>query len=605
MNFDEDLKRQLDQTPGMGFSKFHREAVLARVRELPAPAGLERPMGAGSVSGAGGTGGLGAQGTASPTGTGAGGGSARSTGGKRPPPRWKRGLRWTSAAIAACVLVAGGVAAYLHQPKQTTEATKKLNKPPVSNPTAPASGESSTSTLVAQPHASSILLADGTSLMPSHPVNVPQMPSGPALTAVPVVQIPVQAAVTMPAVKMQVPTTLDMPVPQALAAKVTAYFFRLGNNNSFYLLGPAGLKGTCQAAADGSLGILLQGHGMTLSLMTYGGSLPIAEGQAAPLIEQARLDYQSQMGMNVAPLAHADLAQIASDTTAFGFDTKSGSRVFGFDVFHNDNGPGGVFYLGGQEVLKTTVPTEEFTTLAPWILANGIAVVSQASTSSGPLWVVSQKGTLNGHTYTVDEPMGSNLASNVISTPSGVVWWQEPALEVNGTGQLSAYPTQPYTLYLSPADSQFLTPGSAKPLLTLPYFKGSSANGNELFAYGGTLTSIQNWVVFPVSYRSIGMNQPAGNDLHALNLQTGKDTVITSFAAGGGMFFLWGSYSHYIIYDQQGPNAQGGFSHNLNLYDLATGTDTKLPASDIVAGSTSMVQVTLNGQSVKVSLNQG
>lgn len=53
-------------------------------------------------------------------------------------------------------------------------------------------------------------------------------------------------------------------------------------------------------------------------------------------------------------------------------------------------------------------------------------------------------------------------------------------------------------------------------------------------------------------WSAVGMNQPATNDLHVYDVQTGKDTVVTSFLGFGGSSFYVGTHGQYMVYDKSG-----------------------------------------------------
>ena len=205
-----------------------------------------------------------------------------------------------------------------------------------------------------------------------------------------------------------------------------------------------------------------------------------------------------------------------------------------------------------------------------------------------------------------------NSDGHAVRTPQGVAWiWQPPTAMKGPVGSpWSKVPTGSYYIaFATPQNGQVVQNSVQlkQPISSLRIVSGD----NDVFYTYPRLGSLVNnrWLLYTVTWAVPGMNQPYGNDLHAYDIQTGKDTTITSFVDAGGMFFSMGTSGRYLVYDKSGIiDAKGDFGHSVWLVDLATGKQTKLPTSDLIkSGSTSgeSVRVTIGGTTLIIPMAQG
>lgn len=164
---------------------------------------------------------------------------------------------------------------------------------------------------------------------------------------------------------------------------------------------------------------------------------------------------------------------------------------------------------------------------------------------------------------------------HAISTQKGIVWNPVPTMEGKG---LSAYTTSPFVLYLSPKDASKLVIKDNE-IFTLPLNMDSPIGKLDVFLDG--LFSNGNWVMYDTYLKNAGMNQPYLSKLYAINLEDNKNSFITDFHSGGGYQFSFGIYGDSVLFDQQTPNAQNNLTHNVVIYNLITGQQSKILWSEI------------------------
>jgi hypothetical protein len=166
-----------------------------------------------------------------------------------------------------------------------------------------------------------------------------------------------------------------------------------------------------------------------------------------------------------------------------------------------------------------------------------------------------------------------------VATPKGIVWSPVPAMTGEG---LDLHPTEPFTLYLSPAAVTKLDPAGARKILALPLQMASPDGKRKLNVFLGELLAAGERVVYSVSLRSTGANQPDVSKLYAVDLNTGANTLITDYHDCGGYQFLLGINGTSVLCDQWTPNSGAtDFYHRIILFDLKTGQQKEIPMREV------------------------
>ncbi|QSO52413.1 hypothetical protein JZ785_00105 [Alicyclobacillus curvatus] len=421
-------------------------------------------------------------------------------------------------------------------------------------------------------------------------------------TTVPVVQVPFTATVSMQ--KLTAPKTIATSIPPQLQGKLVAYYVQYNATTGFYLLGPSGMTGTAELATDGSFEVYLHGTHARIELDTSGASPLVTNGMAAPFFTSADTAVRKQMS-GTAPglLSPATVIHPNANTAYFSFATKNGQKIAGWQDYlpQSQVNSARMIYAAdsanwpyAQYVLRAGVNLLD-NVLAPQI--KGRLVQSQPTTA-----------TINGQSILI--PNSNGVAAN---TSRGVVFiWEPPIVqrESMASAPWSRIPTAPYSFAFSTPHNGEILPNSVQLHGDIPYVRTVDGDNHVYYAfphiYGTTGTQ---WLLYTVTWAAPGMNQPANNDLHVYDLETGRDTSITSFLNAGGLFFSFGTSGKYLTYDKSGIiDAKGDTGHSVWLVDLTTGKQTKLPTSDLIksgASSGKSVRVMLGGKIVIIPLNEG
>jgi len=471
-------------------------------------------------------------------------------------------------------------------------------------------------------HAESAHDVFGATLAPAKPL--PILTGNTAQTAVgsqiPVVLVPFSSGVQM-SKPTRVPTRVWAPIPTAVARQMAAYLYPLGTQEWAYVVAPRGLRGSAIVGADGSNGLTLSGPDASVLFSHAGGSLPMAEAAASPYFPAAGRALAENMGWSTTGLqqANAYLIQHASvryedgrRVALFAYSNAEGRSVYGYASYQPLYM--GAFNIGAQFDFVTDRADRP---LAPYVMQSALGTLQQigAPQLSGDVVPMQTASVMIGQNrYRL--PVPANTADStalVRATPHGIAWISEPPMintDPKATAawqvQMALIPGQGYAINLSPRGHHAdLTHSAFRTLAVVPPYELGAWTSQVWYA---TLALGQqagpNWLLYDTSYKAIGMNQPAGNNLYAVNLQTAtpNPVLVTSFFDAGGLFFSYGTYGPNVIYEQANDlDPQGRMIQHLVMVNLASGARTLLPTSDLHGD---VVTLDIAGQAVHVTLSQ-
>ena len=424
-------------------------------------------------------------------------------------------------------------------------------------------------------------------------------------TPVPVVDVSFTSAVLMKK-PTDLPTSLLAPIAPQVAKRLAAYIFPINQWDFVCMIGPRGMKGTAQLATDGGMGVTLTSRQATLEFTHVGGSPLMADGLAASLFPAAgKAVNQDGIGAKWTQndlLHHAAIAYFYDHRVAvFAFQNKDGRSVYGYGFYQHSYL--GAFSMASQFIYASTKRDAD---LAPYVMASALSTLTAIGEPqlSGTIVPVAHAGVRqDGRVYQLAVPEGLSAMGMVVSTPKGTVWTLEPTLISTGNGLRPEIPSGPFLINISPRGTTRLTDANARTLaMVAPYRFGVFAS-IPWYANVHLLQPVaKDWLLYSVTYVAVGMNQPAQNDLYAVNLQAGANspTLLTSFQDAGGFFFFVGSYGTYVIYDSANDLIpSGNMAHDLEMVDLQTGQRTHLSSSDL---HNNVVTVTIGGQRREILL---
>jgi len=178
--------------------------------------------------------------------------------------------------------------------------------------------------------------------------------------------------------------------------------------------------------------------------------------------------------------------------------------------------------------------------------------------------------------YEVSYPPGKGNYFQAISTTKGIVWNSVPSIEGE---YLSAHPTTPFILYLSPSTVTKLETSNAQKILVLPLQMDTPIGKMNVLL--GSLFATDDWVVYYISLSSPGMNQPYLSKLYAFNLANRENLFVSDFHSTGGYQFALGMKGNQLLFDQQVPNSQNDYTHNISFFNLNSGKKSQVPVNKI------------------------
>lgn len=182
--------------------------------------------------------------------------------------------------------------------------------------------------------------------------------------------------------------------------------------------------------------------------------------------------------------------------------------------------------------------------------------------------------------YEVSYPPELKGYFQAIATPLGIVWSPVPPMAGK---DLCLHPTSPYTLYLSPDTVTKLDSAQAQKILTLPLQMDSPGGNGKLDVSLGSLYAVSDWVIYSISLRAQGANQPDISKLYALNLNNKKNTFINDFHDCGGGQFRFGFNGSTILCDQWTPREGDPteYTHQITIFNLETDRPKEVPAGEV------------------------
>ncbi|MCY0875356.1 MAG: hypothetical protein OWT28_03650 [Firmicutes bacterium] len=460
----------------------------------------------------------------------------------------------------------------------------------------------------------------GTTLTPAKSLPIVTGTTGRANggSQLPVVLVPFTSGVQMNEFA-HAPTRVWAPIPAAAASRMAAYLYPVAPQEWGYVVAPRGLKGTAIVGADGSNALTLSGPDASVMFSHAGGSLPMAEGAAAPYFPAAGRAVAQQMGSSLAPFeqAHAYLIDHATvryedrqRVALLAYSNTEGRSVYGYAYYQPTYM--GAFNLGSQFDFVTGRADRS---LAPYVMQSALGTLQQigAPQLSGKLLPLQTATVTAGRSvYRLPVPADTtDSAALVRATPRGIVWISEPPMintnpEATAEWQVDAamIPGQAYAINLSPSGHQKDLAHSDFRTLTVvpPYELGAWTSQVSYATLALGAQAGPNWLLYDTSYKAPGMNQPAGNNLYAVNLEavSPKPVPITSYLDAGGYFFSYGTYGANVIYDQTNDlDPQGHIIQHLVMLNLTTDVRVQLPSSDLQGD---VVTVILAGKKIHVTL---
>lgn len=182
--------------------------------------------------------------------------------------------------------------------------------------------------------------------------------------------------------------------------------------------------------------------------------------------------------------------------------------------------------------------------------------------------------------YEVSYPPELKGYFRAIATPLGIVWSPVPSMEGKDLG---LHPDSPYCLNLSPDTVTKLDSAQAQRILTLPLQMDSPRGNGKLDVSLGSLYTVNDWVIYSISLRARGANQPDISKLYALNLNNKKNTFITDFHDCGGGQFQFGFNGRRILCDQWTPGDDDPteYTHQITIFNLETSRPKEVPAGEV------------------------
>ncbi len=456
-------------------------------------------------------------------------------------------------------------------------------------------------------------LYSNTVLKPRNPIPLPALPNldNPWSTRIPTVVVKVSSAVEM-ATPASPPPSVFAPVPANVANRLAAYLFPVNQWDWMYVIGPRGLKGTAELAADGSDAIVLKNKHAFIELDTPGGS-PIAAFAMAEQFHPAAGKALAHAGLGITysqsdSLRHSTVQyEYRHRLALFAFASQGGQSVYGYNLY-DPSGQAMEVNPFGRSAQFVYASDRTDANLAKWVVQSGLSALTHIGApdlSGAPIKTATVSVSAGNRAYTLQAPEGFSSYGMATLTGSGVAWLQQPTWVDTGSGMRADIPSGPFFIELSPPNSRTLTVASpTRQLVSIPPYKLPDASNVPWYTSVDLLrTAGPHWLLYTTTYAGVGMNQPAGNDLYAIDVgsASSRPVHITSFVYAGGMFFSVGVYGSYVVYDQSGiTGAKGGFSHHIWLVDLNTGKRRHLPTSAL-KGST--VSVTIHGKRVNVLLS--
>lgn len=450
-------------------------------------------------------------------------------------------------------------------------------------------------------------------LIPKRPIPIiaPSLLQNGVGNPVPVVQVPVTAAVGSE-VSVNPPVQVNAAVTPAQAKQLAAYLIPVNQYTWLYLLGPRGMHGKVELAADGSASISLTEADATIELSLSGGSPVMAASLSKPFFESARTNMVSygldkQVSKNNIPNTTVQY-RYNHHVAVFAFENTKGQSVYGYNYYNSNSADAGPFDQGTVFTYEATGVAKSLTSA---VMASALANLQDIGESSvnGPT-VATKDSTVQFGTKSVklETPSLPSFTPQAVDTSAGIVWLSQP-------GWISAYPKQSHglipngpffinlTKQISNSDSLSKTPSQT--LVTIPAYQlGVSVNEplyNNVWFEG---TAGSKWVLYTVSGAAPGMNDAANSALYAVNAGNpgAAPTFISSYMDGGGGFFFVGHSGSTVVYDVANDlNPNGNIKNSISMIDLSTGKRTPIPSNDLKNG---IVTVNIDGTTQHVKLKE-
>lgn len=214
-------------------------------------------------------------------------------------------------------------------------------------------------------------LKKGVTLMGGNPVApaaVPEIEQKQYQTLIPVSVIHPNYAFPAPLVP-SLPSEVKMSVPTVLSQKLTAYYFPLSGNSSFYIVGPNGMKGNAQVGQDGSYQVSLENKdGSQLDLSSTGACQGCAVDAASmyfPSVRKDAINYGGYHGPFFEDLP-VKIVTLNSQIKTWGYSEKNNKQLAGFAYYLPVTAQGQGAFLSEVYVGSST----NIRNLAPWIFQN-------------------------------------------------------------------------------------------------------------------------------------------------------------------------------------------------------------------------------------------
>ncbi len=472
----------------------------------------------------------------------------------------------------------------------------------------------SAATLQNAPPANALL---GTNLVPARPIPLitgTQSYKGGGST-IPVTVLPFTAGGEMSG-PTHVPKSVLAPIPATVAKRMTAYLFPVNNWEWAYVIGPRGMTGKAEIATDGGAGFTLANADASIVFSHVGGSEFMAQGAAAQFFPAAGAAL-NRVGLGIKwtakDLLHpATLSYRYNHRVAlFSFASNSGRSVYGYAFYQ----PSYIGMFNMQAQFSFSADGAD-TSLAPYVMASALSNLTQVGASQLAGTVLSSPVTsiaAGNHVYRLPVPKGFPTQGMVLPTARGVAWIGQPTFIDTNTDAArgftpanSSVPSGMFSINLGPAGEPTLGRGNFRTLTIIAPAQPGVWTNAPLYTSARLLeTAGSNWLLYSVTYASLGMNQPAGNALYAISLQASQPVprLLTSFLGAGGYFFTYGTYGPYVVYDKADDlNPQGKILQHIWLVNLGTGKRTRLPSTALRSGA---VTANIEGRVVHVHMSQG
>lgn len=399
-------------------------------------------------------------------------------------------------------------------------------------------------------------------------------------------------------------------VPANVASQLAAYYITLDTDETMYLVAPRGLKGKMEIGADGSAGMSLHGSHMEIDLDHAGASPFDIWAIASPFYASARKDLAQQLpGDDAAPLQHATIQYTNQRRLVkFAYTDTNQQYVAGYTLYiPSQQQPTGAFSWAARLVMVTDKAAQP---LGRWTMASGVDALN---TIGDPFLVnpaiPSKTSTLTvGKThYSLTLPTtyaGDTQLLHV--TKHGTLWIDPPQMmrpaNLSQAAPIQNIPAWDWLIQLSSPGVTNLAHNEHTRILAEIGPVQMAGLQSPVYVYPALLQNqIPNWALYTTTEIGLGMAQPYGNDLYAVNLTSGKRLHLTMFTNAGGTFFSLGNTGDIVVWDQSGYGGSTGTTlvHSMWEMNLGTGSVHRLSTQQI-EGVT--VHVRVGGRFVSVPL---